>query len=186
VRTDSPRLVRNLVALATTGLLLTACSAEDLTERVVEEAAEQAGAGSDVDINTDDGSVSIETDEGSFNIGSQDLPEELADELPIPDGLEVTGSLVQTVDEVQNIGIQATYDGSFDDVSEFYASELEANGWTVTNDSATDGPGLRTRSFQIEGYGYTGLVGITEAGEEGSEDGFLGVSINLQEDDGSA
>lgn len=186
MRTHTPRLVRNLAAVAATGLLLTACSAEDLTERVVEEAAERAGAGSDVDINTDDGSVSIETDEGSFNIGSQDLPEELPEELPVPDELVVTGSLVQTVDDLQNIGLQATYEGSFDDVAEFYASELEANGWTVTNDSATDGSGLRTRSFQIEGFGFTGLVGITQAGEEGSEDGFLGISINLQEDDGSA
>jgi hypothetical protein len=186
VRTDNRRLVRKLVAVAATGLLVTACSAEDVTERMVEEAAEQAGAGSDVDINTEDGSVSIETDEGSFDIGSQDLPEELPPELPVPDELVVSGSLVQTVDDLQNIGVQATYEGSFDDVAEFYASELEANGWTITDDTATDGTGLRGRNFIIEGYGYTGVVGITQAGEEGSEDGFLGVTINLQENDGSA
>lgn len=180
--TPSTSLTRSLAVLATAGLVLTGCSSEDIAERVAEEAAEQAGGG-EVDIDTDDGSVSVDTDEGSLNIGSQDLPEDLPEELPLPDGLAVQGSMSQQGDGGSTVGFQATYDGSFEDVEAFFDAELEDAGWTVTNSTSSETSGVRSASWQVEGFGHTGIVLITQLREDENGDRMAAVSVNLESTD---
>lgn len=177
--TPSSSLSRSLAVLATAGLVLTGCSSDDIAERLAEEAAEQAGGG-EVDINTDDGSVSVDTDEGSLNIGSQDLPEELPEELPLPEGLSVQGSMSQQDEDGTTVGFQATYDGAFDDAKAFFEAELEAAGWTITNSTTSDTSGLRSASWQVEGFGHEGLVTVTQLGEDGGDDTMTSVAANLE------
>ena len=62
------RVWRAAIAVATAG---TACSAEGIAERVVENRLE-AESGQDVDIDFDDGDVRLQTDDGEFTIETDD------------------------------------------------------------------------------------------------------------------
>lgn len=170
---------QTIVLSVTAMLLLTGCS-DDIAERIAEEAAEAAGGG-EIDIDTDNGSVSVENSEGSFQIGNQDLPEELPDELPLPEGLSVMGSVAQDGADGTTIGLQAGYDGSFDDAMAFFDGELESSGWTVTNSSTSTMGELRTASYEIEGFGFTGIVGVTQLGQDAEAQNI--VTVNLQSAD---
>lgn len=168
------------IVLAATALLaLTGCSGEDIAERLAEEAMEAGGGGEgEVDIDTDDGSVSVEGSEGAVNIGNQELPEELPDELPLPDGLQVTGSMSQDGQDGTTVGLQAGFEGSFDDATAFFDSELEAAGWTVTNRSNNTAGEVRNANYEIEGFGFTGVVGVTQL--DGDAEMQTQVTVNLR------
>lgn len=169
-RSRTARTTGALAGMAVCAVVLASCGAgEALTERVVEEAAERA-AGGEVDINTDDGSVTVETDEGSVSIGGGELPEGLPDEFPVPDGLEVFGSISQEGQDGRTVGFQATSQDSFEDLVAYFDDELAAGGWTITDNITSDvGGAVRNESWEIEGYGLTGNVALTLIGEEGGE-----------------
>ena len=127
-------------------MLLSACG--NVAETVVEQVAEQAGGGNvEIDIDDDGSNVSIETDEGSMEIGSDlELPEDLAVE--VPGG----GSVTSVFDFDTDISVVVSYDiGEFDDLIDFYA-DLTANqseefqASTSEFDSA-DGISFRTAAW---------------------------------------
>lgn len=99
------------------------------------------------------GEVDIDTDDGSVSIESDD------------------GSTV---------GFQATHDGAFDDAKAFFDAELEAAGWTITNSTTSDTSGLRSASWQVEGFGHEGLVTVTQLREDGGDDTVTSISANLE------
>lgn len=80
-----------LVATASAAFALTACSGEELTERIVEESL---GDGSSVEVDEDGEQVSIEGADGSsFDVGSGELPDDFpSDDVPVLD-LDVVSSL---------------------------------------------------------------------------------------------
>jgi hypothetical protein len=64
-----PRVTAS-VAIAAAVLVLAGCGriAEEAAERAVEEIAEEAAGGGEIDINTEDGSVEVQTDEGAISV----------------------------------------------------------------------------------------------------------------------
>lgn len=179
MRTTIPSPTR-LLAIASAGLLLLAgCSGEQVAERLAEQAA-----GGDVDLDTDDGSLSIESDDGtSLDVGGQELPEQLPEELPLPEGLAVHGSMAQEGADGTMIGFQATYDGTFEDAVAFFDAELEAAGWTVTDHVSSDMNGLRAENWYVEGFGHAGMVAVNQVGETGADDTLTSVAVNLESTD---
>lgn len=172
------RATRLITVSSAVLLVLSGCS-DGIAERLVEEAAEAAGAG-EVDIDTDNGSVSVQSSEGSFNIGSQDVPEELPDQLPLPDGISVMGSMAQDGADGTTVGLQAGYDGTFEDAVAFFDGELESNGWTVTNTATTTAGDLRSATYEIEGFGFSGVVGVTQLGQEADAQNMLTVNLRSE------
>lgn len=79
-------------ALAIAGLLAAGaagCSSDDIAEQAIEQAADAAGG--DVDIDQEGESFSVDTGDGEgFSVESTDeVPAEVADLVPIPDGFAV-------------------------------------------------------------------------------------------------
>jgi len=156
---------------------------ERVTEEVVERAAE-SGSQDDVelDVDTDDGSLTIETDEGTFTSGGGELPEEFPDSMPVPDGVAVTGSMTGSGDSGEGFFVQLGAEESdpaiYEDLVAFYEAELEANGWTVDDRQTLDGAALRSTLFAVSDGSLEGTVQISFIGEEG--DGVVGVQIGVE------
>lgn len=168
-----------VAAALATAALLTGCSGESIAERLTEEAVGRAGGGN-VDIDTDTGSLSFDSDEGSFNIGSQDVPDELPDEFPLPGGAVVMGSMSQSNDDGVDVGLQAQLEESFDEAVAYFDAELEASGWTVSETNTMNMGGLKTQVWGVEGYGFEGQVSVTQLGEDEEDGMIVAVSVNLR------
>jgi hypothetical protein len=147
-------------------LVLVGCGG--IADEVAEEAAERV-VGSDVEIDTDDGSVTVESDQGTVAIGTGgDLPDGLPDQLPLPDGLEVLASLSQSTNGTETIGFQAATSSSYDDVVAVYEDGL-ADAWTVTDRTTSDVGGLRSSTWSVEGNGFEGVIIVLELGGTDAE-----------------
>lgn len=127
-------------------MLLSACG--NVAETVAEQVAEQAGGGNvEIDIDDDGSNVSIETDEGSMEIGSDlELPEDLAVE--VPGG----GSVTSVFDFDTDISVVVSYDiGEFDDLIDFYAdwtaNESEEFQASTSEFDSADGISFRTAAW---------------------------------------
>lgn len=148
-------------------------------EEIAERAAEEA-VGGDVEVD-DEGNITVETSEGAVAIGAQELPDDLPDELPIVDDLEVVSSFSQTTDGARAVTFQAVTTQSFEDVQAFYAEQLEAEGWTITGESEAELGGVRTASWEIEGHDREGTIGVTQLGEDSAEDAQVSLLVSVRE-----
>lgn len=111
--------------------------AEKLAESIVENAT-----GSDVDIDSNDGSYSIKTDDGSYESSvGEDLPENFPDEVELYNRQTVTGSYRSSTDSGSSWSVNAESNDSVSKVSDYlddkYSSwdnkgEYSVNGTTTT------------------------------------------------------
>ncbi len=164
--------------LAVLALVVTACGAaiENVSEELIEQAAEQGGGG-EVEIDFDDEgvSVSVQNDDGNFAIGSDlDLPDGLT--IPLPSGGNITtagsdGSY--TFASVQFPGDR------YDELAAFYEDWTSNDGqeWSYT-ESTTDmsGTKIRTIAYYADASGITVSDCVT-ATSDGSFDSVC-VTIN--------
>ncbi|MBY5163527.1 hypothetical protein [Salsipaludibacter albus] len=149
------------------GLALAGCGslAESVTERAVEEAAEAANGGGDVDldINDEDGSISISSSEGSFSVGgSQELPDGFPAELPLPADHEVVSSMSFDDGGDASYNISMSVAGDADTVAAELQASLEDTGYTLTGTSEMQMDGLDTRTMQFEGDGLEGFITVAD------------------------
>lgn len=153
--------------LAVGGLALFAvgCSsvADQAAEQVAEEVAEQALDGAE--INVEDGGIEIQTPEGNMSIdesgdvviegadgelvmsGGQEIPEDMP-EVPMFTGATITGT--SRIDTGTDINWTVSGEVEEPQVSfEALVGELEAGGWTIEGQGASESPS------------YTGFVTAT-------------------------
>lgn len=126
-----------LTALATTSMLITGCGsvAEKAGEKAAEKAIESQGGGN-VDIDTSgDGQVSIETEEGSMSFGTGEVPAEWPDDVPLPDGLEVSSGSTIDASDGRLVSITATSDQDPLELLEFYKEAL--SDWDISGETST-------------------------------------------------
>lgn len=156
-----------LVALLTLGsLLVTGCSGEDLAESIAEEAAEQA-AGGEVDIDSDDGSLSIESSEGSVQMGTGgSVPESFPDDLPLPDAdYEVVNSFEQSGEDGLQLQVAVQTAAPVEDLVAYFEQALPEAGWEITDQRRAEMDELLSVTITATGDTHGALLMITADGE---------------------
>jgi hypothetical protein len=132
--------MRTLLIVVAGALLASGCESisESITERVVEEAAEAAaGEGAEIDIDSDDGSMTIETDEGTMTVGGgTELPAEFPASLPVPEEYAVASSMTQSTDDGSSVLVTLAVPGATADLAADIETGLTDGGWTI--DESTD------------------------------------------------
>jgi major membrane immunogen (membrane-anchored lipoprotein) len=136
----SSHSARAMAFVAFGAVVLGACGGDELSERAVEEAAEQAieGEGGDVDVEFDEdgaGQIQIEGSDGEAvemqfdEGGGVDLPEGFPSEVPLPDGLNI--QQVSSFDDAQGATflIAGTVDDEPGPAVEAYIEALSAAGY---------------------------------------------------------
>jgi hypothetical protein len=155
-----------LTALTTTSVLITGCGAvaEKAGEKAAEKAIESQGGGN-VDIDTSgDGEISIDTDEGSVSFGSGEVPAEWPEDVPIPDGLEVsTGSTIDASDG-RLVSVVGTTDLDPAELLELFTDAL--SDWDISGESSTTSTSgdMTSAQWDTEGRRFT-FVATTAMGD---------------------
>lgn len=142
------RMRRTTLALAAAALMtagLTACSAEDISEKVAEEVIEnEVGGDADVDIDADGGEVTIEDGDGNTFTSGGDLPDDFPDDIPLIEGDILTAA---SVDDGSQRGWSVTFvvEGDPESAYEDAAGRLTSAGFegevvasTMTGQYITD------------------------------------------------
>ena len=121
-------------------------------EKIAETTLESA-TGSNVDLDTDDGSVSITTDDGEFNIGSSKVPDNWPSSIPMYSGATVVSSMTSTGSETGKVNgsIGLTTTDTPSQVITWYDSHL--SGWTK---DATASYNMSTGGSTITSATYKG------------------------------
>lgn len=148
---------RKLAALSVVPLAFafvgTACSGDDVADKITEKAIEQ-GSGGDVDIDSEDGKITYKDDEGNETQidvnadGDASLPDGFPADLAPPDNVSIISSSTNTVNGVKSLFVLGETDASMDDMFEGIKNQLDGAGYTIvseTNSSSADG-------------GYAGIV----------------------------
>lgn len=141
--------MKRLTVVFVLALLAAACSGEQISEQIAEEAI---GGNADVNISGDgdEFSVSVESDEGSINIGAgSEIPEGLT--VPVPDGGEVTSSFSD--DNSAGAGVMYAQD-RYEEIVAFYESWTAGTGdeWqTSTSTFELDGETQRSAQWNNVG-----------------------------------
>ena len=144
------RAVRCGAITAAAVLALGACSTEDVTERVAEEALEQqleGEGGGDVDIDLGDGEVRVEgedgavemsfgedgvsvisTPEGEFRTGTE-LPDDFPGDVPLPDGMTIVSTASMASPDGTTYVVNGSVDRGVSEANDAYVEALVAAGF---------------------------------------------------------
>jgi len=137
--------------------------AEQVMEKVIEEAAE--GEGENVDVDIGDEEVKITTDEGDeINIGGADIPDDWPSVVPVHPDIDIQTSFKSTSDGKNNFSISAMYGGSGEDLFNWYKSEL--SGWNVVSEFSGNDDSGKSYSLNVENGTYQVSVLIVESDDD--------------------
>jgi hypothetical protein len=165
VRATSIRTRRlSLLAVAAVSLGAVACSAEDATERAVNQAIRMEGG--DGRISIDGESITMTDGESTVSMGSGDLPAGYPANFPVFDpSVEPIIAMAFQDDDQGELRMTASYAfaANADEVAAWYEGALVAAGYDVT-DPYSGG----TSSIGFEGQGWTGGLGIFDQGTQTS------------------
>jgi len=162
-------------ALAASGALLlllgaSACGADEVAERAAESAVERAiedaasSEGVDVDIDSEDGSVSIESSDGTFTSGMGNLPQGFPEDIPVADG-EILQGASSDGNGTTGWFVTVTVDQPGDQALAEAGAALEDAGYSVGDNSA----GMEGLSYQqYVGSEWEIILGAADNGEGGT------------------
>ena len=159
--------VRLLAAVAALALATSACSADDIAKSAAEKAMEQAGGG-DVNIDTDNGTVSMTSSEGTVQMGGGSLPEAFPDDMPLPEGdYEVASSFSQEGSDGLQMQVALQVQASVDELSGYFEQALPKQGWEIVDTRRQSMDGLESVTYSIKHEdGRGGIVTITHADDD--------------------
>jgi hypothetical protein len=148
-------------------LALGGCT-QNIAAKIAEKAIENAAAkeGESVDVNLDKGQVNITDKEGNeISIGGTTVPEGWPDVVPVNENIAIQFSSSQKTDNKMNYNISGLYNGTSEDLYNFYKSALTS--FTVDSDSVIDsGEDGKTYSLQLSNDKYTVSVFVTDNNKE--------------------
>jgi hypothetical protein len=137
--------------------------AEQVMEKVIEEAAE--GEGGSVDLDIGDEEIKITTDEGDeINIGGTDIPDGWPSVVPVHPDIDIQSSFKGASDGKNNFSISAMYGGSGEDLFNWYKSKL--SGWDVVSEFSSEDDSGKSYSFNVENGTYQVSVLIVESDDD--------------------
>jgi hypothetical protein len=159
-----PLVVTFAVVLLFSVVLIAGCG-EGVAEKAIEEAAEQTGDNVDVDINTDEGSVSISGENGdvTWQVGENvSIPEGFPTEL-IPEGAKVLSAVTST--ESGSESQMVVFETSSDDkeIYDYYLSALPEAGYEITNKVRMES-GDQGNAIAVQGDGPDGTIVVSGGG----------------------
>lgn len=175
MRTLPHRTSRPRTALAASGALLlllgaTACGADDVADQAAESAVERAiedaasSEGVDVDVDTEDGSVTIESSDGTFTSGMGSLPQGFPEDIPVVEGEILQGASSEgngTTGWVVSVAVDQSPDQAIAEA----AAALEGAGYTEGDNSAS----MEGLSYvQYVGSEWEIILGAADNGEGGT------------------
>lgn len=135
--------------------LLSGCSSivdkagEKVVEKGLEKGAETAGD-VDVDIDAEDGGLSIDTDEGSLEIDGGKIPDGFPQEVPLPEGFEVTAAMALGSGDEQSFTVKMVGAGAdFEATHEDLRTRAEAAGFEVGATTSVIGDASQSQTFTI-------------------------------------
>jgi len=137
--------------------------AEQVMEKVIEEAAD--GESGNVDLDIGDEEIKITTDEGDeINIGGADIPDGWPSVVPVHPDVDIQTSYKGASDGKNNFSISAMYGGSGEDLFNWYKSEL--SGWNVISEFSGEDDSGKSYSFNVENGTYNVSVLIIESDDD--------------------
>jgi hypothetical protein len=162
----APARARFATAAGLLALTTTACGSvgEAISERAVEEIAEQAaGQGVDIDVDDEGGRMLISSSEGTLDIGGGELPDGFPDDLPLPPGHEVLGSMTQADDQRSSMTVTTSTTADFTQVVDDLRSGLEDGGWTIEDTSELTSGDFASTTFRVTRGAWDGSVSVNTA-----------------------
>ena len=149
--------------------------AETMVEKAIENAAAQEGDNIDVDLQS--GQVNISDEQGNkISIGGAEVPDDWPSEIPVNKDIQIEFAESWKADDGKmNWNINGTYNGSAEDLYNYYKSEL--SGWNEEIDSvAKAGDQGATYTYVVGNDTYNVTVSISE-----SEDGTIRIVLGATE-----
>lgn len=139
IKTRIARVVGSGLAVGLLVVGVTSCG--KITEKASEKTAEKIAGdalGGDVDYDPDSGKVQIKNDDGTFSYG-EGVPEDWPDDIPIPDGMEVQGSITTDTPEGKEHTLTGSTDKSVDEMADYYEEKM--SDWTKKGGSTFESEG---------------------------------------------
>lgn len=174
----SPRRRRHtMTAVALVALLgagTVACGGDDSANEAGDELAEQlaeAGAGvDDVEIDSESGEVDIETEDGSVSIGS-DLPDDFPEDIPLPEDYELISSMGGSSDGEQGWTISGTLPDADEDTFDGLLAAFTDAGFEVTNEMTGESSNGQSSTATLDDGTWSVLLSV-QVGVDGADDSF--------------
>jgi hypothetical protein len=159
----------SVVALGAGGLL-TACSTDDLADRVTEKVAESGGEDVDVSVDSESGEYSIESADGStkMQVGSAELPDDWPAEIPLPEDYTLTAAMstASSGSPGFNIGGSLPEDADALAVFDEITAAFVADGWTEQQKGTSTFEGGSTSSASYDNGTWQAVVGVSAPTED--------------------
>ena len=181
--TTAPRRRRpTLLVVAPAALLglalVGSCSSDDVAEQLTEQAIESSGGeGADVEVDSETGQVDIETDDGSMSFGTAELPEGWPSEIPLPDDYELTNAMVTGADGERSFIVGGSFEGDAMATFESLTEQFAQDGWTeVTKTDMSSSDGVNA-SASFNGDTWQAILSVSELADAGTTFGYTIVPI---------
>ncbi len=181
--TTAPRRRRpTLLVVAPAALLglalVGSCSSDDVAEQLTEQAIESSGGeGADVEVDSETGQVDIETDDGSMSFGTAELPEGWPSEIPMPDDYELTNAMVTGADGERSFIVGGSFEGDAMATFESLTEQFAQDGWTeVTKTDMSSSDGVNA-SASFNGDTWQAILSVSELADAGTTFGYTIVPI---------
>jgi hypothetical protein len=150
--------------------------AQQIASKLVEKAIEGAAAksGDSIDINLDNGEIKTTDEQGNeFSLGGTTVPTGWPSLVPVNDKIKIAFSGSSKTDGKSNWNVSGTYDGTGQELYDWYKSKL--SGMATDSDSVFEADGEKTYSLQSSDDKYVVTLWVTENDTE------VSVILNISE-----
>ena len=139
--------------------------ASNIAENAVENAAKEEGQ--DIDVDLEEGQVNITDNEGNeLSIGSGEIPSDWPSVVPINDNIKISSSGKETEDGKPYWYIDGTYNGSSQELSDYYKSKL--SGWNKESETTVESNGLKSFIYEASNGSYYVSFVISDTKDKGT------------------
>lgn len=133
---------RLLVVVLVVAVVLALGGCAKISDKIGEEVGEKiVGSATGTDVEVDGDEVTIQTDEGDVTLNSTEgeLPEDFPSDFPKYDDAKVDSTSSWASGEDVTFYVNLTSKDAAKDVYDWYKSELQGKGWTISGDTFMTG-----------------------------------------------
>jgi len=163
---SAPTGILRLLGLTVAGVLavgVAACGSDDVAESLAERLA---GDGTEVDIDSESGSMDITTDDGNMSMGSGELPADWPAEIPLPDDFSVEMGFQASNEDGQTFTVMGTTSDDPQTVFEQVSEEFTSSGWDEQHSGTTNFDGNTASNAMFDNGTWTVAFGTNSSDDE--------------------